>query len=334
MDLDTPEKINYRLLSVGGILVDEFVAIPENAGRVECEIDNENERISFPYGQKILTKEIEYSVGGDAADVAVGMSRLGIKSLVWATIGDDWTTKLILDTMAKESVGTSLITTQPASRGPRGIIVNYAGERTLFSYHPRQEENIPEEMPEVEWIYLTSMSLDYEQTYRKVVEWKAGEGVKLAFNPGSQQLSDGVAKWREVLESCDLLFLNKEESELVTGIKGEPKKLLLKLLAMGPKTVVVTDGPAGAYVAETGGGLWKSSIYKVPVVETTGAGDAFATGFLAATMEGKSIEDGLKWGMVESAAVISKVGAQTGLLHKEDFDDWLNKDGGVKVEKI
>lgn len=341
MDLDTPQKIDYKLLSVGDILVDEFLKIPESGGKVEFQLDHSNRMISFPYGEKILAEDVDYAVGGNAANNAVGMSRMGIKTVLLSTIGDDWTTKVILDTMAKEGVGTFLMTTQGGVSGARGVVINYRGERTLFGFHPGFLYKPPKDLAKVEWVYLTSMGEGYEETYQRIIGWKKESGGKLAFNPGTRQILDGKGRWEEVLAATDILFVNKEEAETIVGMGGEGasddrsviENLLGELAKLGPKMVVVTDGPKGAYVTEKGKSLW-SSIYDVPVVETTGAGDGFGTGFLAAIVDGKGIEEALKWGMIQSASVISKVGAQAGLLSRRELEEWLSKGGGVRVEEI
>lgn len=330
--LDSPAKRDYRLLSVGDILVDEFLGLPESQLGGECRLDSQQEVICFPYGQKIGVEKIEYSVGGNAANNAVGMSRLEVKTALWGTIGDDWTEKLILDAMAHEGVGTFYIEVAKGSRGGRGVVVNYQGERTILSFHPKLPYKIPGQVPGVEWIYLTSMGEGYEETYGALAQQKK---VKMAFNPGTLQLREGVEKWKDVLAGTEVLFVNKEEAAKIVGSSSgdDVKEPLRQLAEMGPKVVVITDGKNGAY-ANDRGRLLKCSVYEVPVVERTGAGDAFGTGFLAATMEGRPAEEALRWGMVESASVLTKVGAQAGLLTRRELDDWLVRANNLEVKEI
>lgn len=333
MDLDDSAKVAYRLLSIGDALVDEFLNLPQS----KEFLDSEKRIFCFPYGQKIEIEGVSYSVGGNAANCAVGMSRLGVKTALLSTIGDDWTAKMILDVMAGAGVGTFNIERVRGWPGGRGVIINYLGERTIFSFHPPLPYKVPDKFPNIEWIFLTSMGSGYEATYKAVVDWKkTGRAEKkLAFNPGTIQLNDGVAKWREVMEVADVVLVNREEAARVcnSDSDGEIKVLLRSLLDLGPRKVVVTDGPSGAYISDGKEYLW-CPIYEVPVVERTGVGDAFETGFLVALMEGKEIGEAMRWGMVEAASVATKVGAQQGLLNRSEIDEWLQKAAAVQPKVI
>lgn len=340
--MEDPARPKYRLLTIGDVLVDEFLAVPQEDIDSQCRLDTREHLACFPYGEKIALRGVEYSVGGNAANNAVGMSRLGIKTALVATIGSDWTATMILDVLAAEGVGTCYVETARGQCGARGVVINYAGERTILSYHPKMSYKLPEPIPEVEWVYLTSMGEGYEETYGVIAARRKNAGGKLAFNPGTRQLKDGVEKWRNVLAVTDLLLVNREEAEVICNRNGnsnrenghgDVKSLLGGLAGLGAKVVVITDGPNGAYAIDRGQCFYCTT-YGVEVVERTGAGDAFGVGFMGAVMEGKETDEALKWGMVDSASVLTKVGAQAGLLRKEEMERWLVGAGGVKVERI
>jgi len=100
------------------------------------------------------------------------------------------------------------------------------------------------------------------------------------------------------------------------------KDLLTGIRNIGPKVAIITNGPDGTYASD-GGRFVHMPIVDAPVVERTGAGDAFGSGFLGAYMAGKSLDEGLKWGTVNSASVLGYVGPQAGLLNKEQIEEWL-----------
>ena len=102
---------------------------------------------------------------------------------------------------------------------------------------------------------------------------------------------------------------------------------------MGSKQVVITDGPAGAY-SHDGGKYWYMPTMEAPVVERTGAGDAFGSGFMGAMLTGKPVEECLKWGACNSASVLGYVGPQAGLLTIEKMGEWLGKNAGVEAKEI
>ena len=119
-------------------------------------------------------------------------------------------------------------------------------------------------------------------------------------------------------------------------VKSEvTKELLVALSNQGPKMSVITDGGNGAYVFD-GVKCLHCGVLPVDAYERTGAGDAFGSGFLSAVIKGKTMEEALVWGTVNSASVIGYVGAQKGLLKEEDMDTWVEraKSSGVKVEEM
>lgn len=113
------------------------------------------------------------------------------------------------------------------------------------------------------------------------------------------------------------------------------KELLMALSGLGPKISVITDGGNGAYVFD-GNKFLHCGIMPMDAYERTGAGDAFGSGFLSATIKGKTIEEALIWGTVNSASVIGYTGAQKGLLKEDEMDMWVErfKSSGVKVEEM
>jgi len=154
-------------------------------------------------------------------------------------------------------------------------------------------------------------------------------GYKLAFNPGTLQLNEGRDIVIQILNHTNILFVNKEEAErLVFGhdkrMKNNEvkyiKELLVKLKKMGPKIVVVTNGRYGSHALDDAGNFSHVGLFPGLVVERTGAGDSYTSGFLAATIYGKSIKEAMRWGAVNAAAVVERVGAINGLLKKDELE--------------
>jgi sugar/nucleoside kinase (ribokinase family) len=152
-------------------------------------------------------------------------------------------------------------------------------------------------------------------------------GVKLAFQPGTFQMEAGAERLKRIYNRTEVLILNREEAVTVGGgDKENVADLLDRLHALGPKIVVITDGPAGAYASD-GQNRFKMPLYPdpAPPYERTGAGDAFAATFVAALVKGNTIEGALQWAPINSMSVVQKVGAQAGLLSEPELEDWLRK---------
>jgi len=172
--------------------------------------------------------------------------------------------------------------------------------------------------------------------YNHVVDWmKRNPDIKLAFNPGSRQLRAGLDSIKDVLEISYIVYVNRKEAEDLTGVKeskGKEKELLKGLCALGPKISIVTDGGGGALVYD-GKRFIRSGVLPLDAFERTGAGDAFGSGCISALIKGKSLEEALLCGTLNSASVIGYTGGQRGLLKEEELPEWLEraKSSGVEV---
>jgi sugar/nucleoside kinase (ribokinase family) len=242
----------------------------------------------------------------------------------------------VIKLLREEGVGTKYLQRKPGLGG-YGVVINYQAERTILSYYgvPTGEFLSEDEDVDASWVYLTTGGGSYEEFYRKAVDWTVKKGVKLAFNPGTWQVKAGDAL-KYVYEKTDLLFVNKEEATIVLSAQDSGfniKDLLRGLHEWGAKIVVITDGPEGTYCFDGSNYLYMP-IVPAPVVERTGAGDAFGAGFMAAILSGKNVEEALKWGTCDSGSVLGFVGPEAGLLTKDQMPQWLEKAESVKVEKI
>jgi ribokinase len=325
------------LLSVGDVNLDAFLVPSESESL--CDINTKECLIAFSYADKIPAKSLEFSVGGNAANNAVGAKRLGVNAGVVLTLGDDSTGIQIIDKLKSEGVDLTYCIQQPATLSNFNVAITYTGERTIFTYHAPRSYEFPVQLPKVPWVYLTSMGESYRPFYNHITEWLVkNPEIKLAFNPGSWQLRGGINEIGNVMKLSHVVFVNKQEAEKLTGFEAKDsvtRELLMALSGLGPKVSVITDGSNGAYVYD-GHKFFHSGIMPMDAYERTGAGDAFGSGFLSAVIKGKTLEESLIWGTVNSASVIGYVGAQKGLLKEEDIDVWVErfKTSGVKVEEM
>jgi sugar/nucleoside kinase (ribokinase family) len=217
-------------------------------------------------------------------------------------------------------------------------VINYSGERTIFVYHAPRSYEFPVALPVTPWVYLTSMGESFKPFYNHMVEWLTkNPAVKMAFNPGSWQLRDGYESIKDVMNLTHIIYVNREEAEKLTSFglsEGKDRELLIALNKLGPKICVITDGAAGALAYDSiNGKFMKVAVLPVDAYERTGAGDAFGSGSLSAIIHGKTLEEALLWGTVNSASVIGYTGPQKGLLKIEEMPVWLErcKSSGVSV---
>lgn len=325
--------MKYDVLSLGPARMDVFLKLPDEEVDEVCNIDRKRCVIELGFGEKIAVKGVEFAIGGNAGNNAVGLARLGLKSAMIGAMGNGWTDKRALEILESEGVDTKYVDIKKEGNG-FGAVLNYQEERTILSYYSDALCCWPEDPGLLaEWIYLTSMGERYEDFYKQAVDWAKKTGAKIAFNPGTRQLKAGLNGLDYAFKETEVCFLNREEAAQLLGIPVDNiKKLLEGLREIGPKVIIITDGPEGTY-AYDGQKYLHMPIVEAKVVERTGAGDAFGSGFLAGYIKGKPLEECLKWGTVNSASVLGHVGPQAGLLTKEKMEEWLVRAGGVKVEE-
>lgn len=316
----------FDIVSIGDSTIDVFLDIdPEDAQSV-CGLDSSACKIAFDYGSKVPVKAMHRVPGvGNAANLSQGISRLGLKAGIYTVIGDDRDSQEIKEVLEKEGVDTSNVVMERGKRSNFSAVLNYSGERTIFVYHEDRTYKLPK--METNWLYLSSVAKDHQGLHDEVLSFVKSSGIKLGFNPGSYQLRDGLEGLRPLLGVTEVLLLNREEAGMLVDQGIEDIKGLLKGLKEHTKgTVVMTDGRGGSYATTDGREVWHVGIpEEVPVVERTGAGDAYSTAFLAATIRGKDLPEAMRGGTMNSTSVVQFVGALEGLLTERGMEEYLER---------
>jgi len=330
---------DFDLLSIGDASIDTFMTPIES--ETLCKIDTKECLIAFSYGDKIPVKNLEFSSGGNAANNAVGTKRLGINSAIVLTLGDDPVGNMIVERIKAEQVDPTYIIQQPGTSSNYSTVINYSGERTILVYHAPRSYEFPVKLPVTPWVYLTSMGESFRPFYNHFSKWlNDNPSVKLAFNPGSWQLRSGYETIKEIMLKAHTVYVNREEAEKLTGLgesMGKDRDLLIALKNLGPKICIITDGANGAFAYDSiNGKFLKAGVLPVDAYERTGAGDAFGSGSLSALIHGKSLDEALLWGTVNSASVIGYTGPQKGLLKESEMPEWLERarSSGVTVMSL
>lgn len=306
-----------------------------------CRIDTKECLIAFSYGEKIPVRNLEFSIGGNAANNAIGTRRLGVSTGIVLTLGTDNVGDMIVKRLKDEAVDATYIIQQPATSSNYSTIINYSGERTIFVYHAPRSYEFPVKLPTPPWVYLTSMGESFRPFFIHMADWiRKNPQIKLAFNPGSWQMRANFEDIKDIISLTYLIFVNREEAEKLTGLgesSGKERELLIALSKLGPKISVITDGSKGSFAYDSvNGKFFKAGVLPVDAYERTGAGDAFGSGMLAALIHGKAIEEALIWGTCNSASVIGYTGSQRGLLKFDEMNAWLARaqSSGVNVAQF
>ncbi|TSC66054.1 MAG: putative Ribokinase, partial [Candidatus Berkelbacteria bacterium Gr01-1014_85] len=307
----------HDLITVGDAGVDVFLALADNEAEVNCRLDRQDCRISLPYAEKIPIEKLTKTIAMNACNVAVGAARLGLKTALIASTGTDPDGQLVRAGLKLAKVDSRYLGHQDQTNF--SAVINYQGERTILVHHAPHRYHWPKPRP-TRGLYLTSMKDGWESIIPELTDYLERHKPIFGYNPGTYQLRQGIKVSRALLKLTTVLFVNRQEAEryLELPINTPVDKLLHELLALGPKQVVITDGPTGAYYSDAQESLFIAT-YQVPVVERTGCGDAFATGFMAARLAGQSTTETLRWASFEAAAVLQEIGPQAGYLTKAEL---------------
>lgn len=326
-----------KLMVFGSARVDAFLDVPAERVDKLCNLDTQRCVVEFTYGAKIPLNSVEFLIGGNGANVAVGTKKLGVDSSLVAEVGTGVMADFVKFDLAKQ-IDTQYVTQTNGVPQGFGAVIMYQGERTILSYYPPIQPHFPENICGAQWAYLTSTGENFEGYFEKIYEWLVSCNAKLVFNPGGRQIAKGLDWLKKYLQLTELLFVNREEGEQIVGINhthGKEKELLDALTRTGAKRVVVTDGAEGAFAKHEGKYL-KSGVMPVDAYERTGAGDAFSSGCMSALILGKTLEEALVWGTLESSSVIGFVGPQRGLLSESDLQIWIDrsKSSGLEIREF
>ncbi len=256
--------------------------------------------------------------GGSAANTIAGLSRLGIRTGLIGTVGRDKEGDFILADLKKEKVDTSCVR---MAEGQTGAIIGFvdgSGERALYAYPGVNDSlNITKKCERyarsARYVHLSSfVGGDALKAQKKILKVK---GPKISFAPGALY----AKKFRSIkplIKRSSILFLNREEAELMT--KKGYRDAATELAKVGADIVAVTLGNKGCYVLDESGN-YSVKAYKSRAIDTTGAGDAFAAGFLHGILSGKDIKICAKMGNWAASRCVSRNGAREGLPYKRDL---------------
>lgn len=320
-------QLKYNIVTIGDCSIDYFV---EPTG-YQISRATGTEQLSFPLAQKLPINTFQVFAGGNALNTAVSFKRLGLRTAIISQLGDDLGAELILSQVKQERIDSQFLSRSKKTETNSSIILVTAGERTILSYHCEKNYPVPKNLS-TDWVYITSMGAGFEKVYRRFGSYATK--FKIAFNPGSQQLLRHRTSVRGLATRTKLLFVNIEEGRgLLGGSTASPRQLLNGLKRLGAEKVFVTDGKQGAYAIDSSG-CYKIGIYPAKRIDATGAGDAFASGATCAIILGYSTQEALRWGTINAAKEVAKIGVQNGLCDRSELMAELTKQANFRPNKF
>jgi sugar/nucleoside kinase (ribokinase family) len=307
------------LLTIGDVDIDFYMKIDEEEIISSAESDGEA-KICFYHGSKIPVSYFDTSIAGNSLNVGVGCTKLGLKTEIYTELGDDSNANKVISELEKLGISTTYCIRNKGTPTNVHAVIVYGGDRTIFSYHEKRVYKILN-WKEPRWVYYTSLGYGFEAFQDELIKYlKIHNKIGVAFNPGTIQMRAGLEKLKNFIKITDILFLNTEEARKLVGDVALPE-LHKQIHLLGAKLSVITDGQRGASASD-GDSIMEVNSYSDsrPVVDKTGAGDAFSSGFLSAIFHGKNMREALAWGVVNAGNQIKEIGALKGLCDKKQIE--------------
>jgi ribokinase len=272
----------------------------------------------FPLGAKLELDNVIFDVGGGATNAAVTFARQGFRTEFIGKIGHDPAGTEILRVLKKEAVSTDRVAVDPRlSSGYSVLLLAPSGERTVLVHRGAAHELGARDMDirnlDADWFYISSLAGNFDLAAKLIKHAKA-HGIKVAWNPGSAELKK-ARKVQALLANVEVLLANTQEMKEIFG-GNDAKDIMTRAFGVCPY-VVMTDGAKGTYATDSNKIYFAGLYQNVKVIDRTGAGDAFGSGFVAALAKQLPIEDALTLASANASAVVAKIGAKTGILHTQ-----------------
>ena len=330
--MENQQSEQFDFVGIGDIVTDAFIRL-KNA-ELHCDINHEHCEICMDFGAKIPYESVTtVPAVGNSPNAAVCAARLGLRTALITDLGADYHGDEALATLTREKVDTRFVRRHEGQKTNYHYVLWYQDDRTILIKHEKYDYALPK-IDGPKWIYLSSLG-EHSLAYHDMIEKYLSENpaVKLAFQPGTFQISLGPEKLKGIYARTEIFFCNTDEARAILKTNSEAiPELLSGIRALGPKIAVITDGVIGAYASDgehppsaSGGGGWFMPLYPdpTPPFERTGAGDAFSATVTTALALGKTLPEALRWGPINSMSVVQKIGAQAGLLTREALEQYL-----------
>ncbi len=324
----------YDIITFGSATQDVFMSSREFQV-VESQKFITQKGLCVPLGSKMKMDEVFFAMGGTGTNSAVTFALQGLKTAYLGLIGQDPAGQWVKDELSRHGVSLDLL--KEADKWPTAysVIISLPEVgRTILkkmgACHQITEKDIPFGELKTSWVYLGSLSRDSYKIVEPVLNFAQQNKIKTAVNPvGDTQLTEGLEMTRSLLDKMDIIILNQEEAARLTQTDFKMEEQIFEKLDEWVKGIVVmTKGPEGVVVSD-GQYRYSAGIPKSGLIDRTGAGDAFGSGFVAGYIDKEDVSYAIQLATANATACLQKMGATNGLLKKGEWGKWEK----VKVEK-
>lgn len=298
---------------------------------IEAENLRNGRFLSFSFGEKTEVKKARFFSGGGGVNVATTFALQGLKTSLNSAVGNDLAGKEIIEELKKKGINASSLKIKNNKHTDLGIIFHSQQERTIVLYHDasrslsRKDIDF-EGIKKADWLYIAPLWGASSRLTEELVDFAHKNQIKTALNPSLDQLA--LKQIAKIISQVDVLILNSKEASFLTKTKPfQEKTVIYKIASLTKAVIIITKGKDGAICFDHNF-FYQVPAQKVKVVDATGAGDSFGSGFIAGLIKTDNREKALVLAMSNAIANIKAVGANQGLLRSKEL---LLK---IKIKKI
>ena len=309
---------SYDVLTVGAAVLDIFMRSDKfkvmNAkdvpgGVAICEV----------YGGKMEVDDVDMFSGGGATNVAVSLATKELKTAVICEMGNDPQALIVYKDLEEAGVDTRFVVQEPHEKTAVSVIlIADDGGRSIMVHRGASAMLTRKDLPLTEiktrWLHISSLGGNIS-LLKQLLNWAKKEGVRVSLNPGMKEIEKSK-ELLALLPLVEVLFLNRTEVGALLGKDYFDEKTWESCaLNLECKVCVITDGDRGGKLCMDGVCKDYKSKKVSKVIDTTGAGDAFASGYVAAILYGHNYERAVNWGVENARAILKNIGAKKGILN-------------------
>jgi ribokinase len=337
------KKSQVQILVIGDIAVDNFIKI-SSTDQVVADDANDG-KVCFGVGSKI---PYEFSTTtfatGNSANASFASAKLGLQVSILTNLGGDANGQKCLEKLKNEDIDTDFVQIHRSKSTNYHYILWVNHDRTILTKHEQYPHTLPK-LPKFDWVYLTSLGENTDKYQSDILDWLLkNPTVKLAFQPGTFQISQGLSEnLKKIYARTDIFLSNIEEAERIIGenlVNNNPekqqniRKLAERISSLGAKTVILTDGAEGSYCLDSEKLFFAPEFSKEKAVERTGAGDTYSATFITALALGENISTAMTWASANATSVCRFIGPHKGLLNRKQLDKLIDETAKFQVVEL
>jgi sugar/nucleoside kinase (ribokinase family) len=291
-------------------------------------------------GELVLADQLLLTIGGCAANVAVDLVKLGVSASVVGRVGGDVFGRVVAEMLRERNVDVSALQVSPDRETSQTLIVNVAGQDRRFIHTFgangafRASDIPPERVARCRVLYLGGylvMDNVLQDELIPVFDDARRAGAKTVLDVVTPGPGSYLPRLEKLLAHVDVFLPNNHEAELILGEKDVLRQAE-RFRQMGAGTVIITMGDQGSVLVAEGVRL-RADTYRVPFVDGTGGGDAFAAGYVAGLLRGLDAEGRLRLGSAVGASCVRAIGTTTGVFTRAELENFLHENP-LRIERI